>query len=114
MRTPVWQPGVDRIAALARQPTDLVSLWQDATGVIANFVPHYMTPCWYTVDRASLLITSHVQEGLPEFPAEWLAGEYYNEDVNRSTTCCARLQASAHCTRLRAAIRLPPSAGNAT
>ena len=83
MRTPVWQPGVNRIAALARQPTDLVSLWRDATGVIANFVPHYMTPCWYTVDPASLLITSHVQEGLPEFPAEWLAGEYYNEDVNQ-------------------------------
>jgi hypothetical protein len=83
MRTPVWQPGVDRIAALARQPTDLVSLWQNATRVIANFVPHYMTPCWYTVDPASLLITSHVQEGLPEFPAEWLAGEYYNEDVNQ-------------------------------
>jgi hypothetical protein len=81
MRTPVWQPGVDRIAALVRQPTDLVSLWHAATGVIAKFVPHYMTPCWYTVDPASLLITSHVQEGLAEFPAEWLAGEYYNEDV---------------------------------
>jgi DNA-binding CsgD family transcriptional regulator len=83
MRTPAWQPGVDRIAALAGQPTDLVSLWHSATEVIAKFVPHYMTPCWYTVDPASLLITSHVQEGLTEFPAEWLAGEYYNEDVNQ-------------------------------
>jgi len=83
MKTPAWQPGVHRIAALARQPTDLVSFWHGATDVIAKFVPHYMTPCWYTVDPASLLITSHVQEGLPEFPAEWLAGEYYNEDVNQ-------------------------------
>jgi DNA-binding CsgD family transcriptional regulator len=83
MRTPAWQPGVDRIAALAGQPTDLASLWHLATEVIAKFVPHYMTPCWYTVDPASLLITSHVQEGLAEFPAEWLAGEYYNEDVNQ-------------------------------
>jgi DNA-binding CsgD family transcriptional regulator len=83
MKTPAWQPGVDRIAALAGQPTDLVSFWHGATDVIAKFVPHYMTPCWYTVDPASLLITSHVQEGLPEFPAEWLAGEYYNEDVNQ-------------------------------
>jgi DNA-binding CsgD family transcriptional regulator len=81
MRTPVWQPGVDRIAALVRQPTDLVSLWRSATGVIAKVVPHYSKPCWYTVDPASLLITSHVQEGLAQFPAEWLAGEYYNEDV---------------------------------
>lgn len=81
MRTPVWQPGVDRIAALVRQPTDLVSLWRTATGVIAKVVPHYSKPCWYTVDPASLLITSHVQEGLAQFPAEWLAGEYYNEDV---------------------------------
>jgi DNA-binding CsgD family transcriptional regulator len=79
----VWQPGIDRIAALAGQPTDLVSLWHGATDVIAKFVPHYVTPCWYTVDPASLLITSHIQEGLPEFPAEWLAGEYYNEDVNQ-------------------------------
>ena len=83
MKTPAWQPGVHRIAALATQPTDLVSFWHGATDVIAKFVPHYMTPCWYTVDPASLLITSHVQEGLPEFPAEWLAGEYYNEDVNQ-------------------------------
>jgi DNA-binding CsgD family transcriptional regulator len=83
MRTPAWQPGVDRIAALAGQPTDLVSFWHGATDVIGKFVPHYMTPCWYTVDPASLLITSHVQEGLPEFPAEWLAGEYYNEDVHQ-------------------------------
>ena len=70
MKTPAWQPGVDRIAALARQPTELVSFWHGATDVIAKFVPHYMTPCWYTPDPASLQITSHVQEGLPEFPAE--------------------------------------------
>jgi hypothetical protein len=69
MRTPVWQPGVDRIAALVRQPTDLVSLWRTATGVIAKVVPHYSKPCWYTVGPASLLITSNVQEGLAQFPA---------------------------------------------
>ena len=108
MRTPVWQPGVDRIAALARQPTDLVSLWQDATGVIANFVPHYMTPCWYTVDPASLLITSHVQEGLAEFPAEWLAGEYYNEDVNQINDV---LRSTSGLSTLHEASGGDPSAG---
>ena len=114
MRTRARQPGVDRIAALAGQPTDLVSLWHSATEVIAKFVPHYMTPCWYTVDPASLLITSHVQEGLTEFPADWLAGEYYNETSTRSTTCCAQRLASARCTRLQAAIPLAPGVGNAT
>ena len=26
-------------------------------------IPHYMSPCWYTLDPASLLITSHYQRG---------------------------------------------------
>jgi len=41
------------------------------------------TPCWYTLDPASLLITSHYHDGLDEFPAEWLAQEYYGDDVNQ-------------------------------
>lgn len=39
--------------------------------------------CWYTLDPASLLITSHFNEGMPEFPAQWLAHEYYGDDVNK-------------------------------
>jgi len=77
------QRGVDKVAALAQQPTDLVSLWRECTEVIATAVPHYQTPCWYTVDPASLLITSHYQHGLPEFPPEWLASEYRDEEVNQ-------------------------------
>jgi hypothetical protein len=46
-------------------------------------VPYFWTPCWYTLDPASLLITSHFHHGLAEFPAEWLAAEYYAEDVNK-------------------------------
>jgi DNA-binding CsgD family transcriptional regulator len=37
------------------------------------------------VDPASLLITSHFHDGLPEFPADWLAGEYYEDDLNQTT-----------------------------
>ena len=48
---------------------------------LADAVPHYMAPCWYTLDPASLLITSHYQEGLPEFPPEWAAA-----GVRRTTT----------------------------
>jgi DNA-binding CsgD family transcriptional regulator len=75
------QRGIDRIAALARRPTDLVTLWHGSTEVLADAVPHYQAPCWYTIDPASLLITSHFHDGLPEFPAAWLASEYQDDDV---------------------------------
>lgn len=75
-----YERGIDRVAALAKRPTDLVTLWHESTAVIADAVPHYQAPCWYTVDPASLLITSHFHHGLPEFPAEWLASEYHDKD----------------------------------
>jgi DNA-binding CsgD family transcriptional regulator len=40
-------------------------------------------PCWFTLDPASLLVTSHYQDGLPELPPDWLAQEYYEDDVNQ-------------------------------
>jgi DNA-binding CsgD family transcriptional regulator len=73
----------DRIVALSRNPTDLVTFWRDVTEVLRRTIPHYLTPCWYTLDPASLLTTSHYQDGLPEFPREWLANEYYTDDVNK-------------------------------
>jgi DNA-binding CsgD family transcriptional regulator len=73
----------DRVADVCARPTDLVSLWTALTAVLAQAVPHYWAPCCYTLDPASLLITSHFQHGLPEFPAEWLTGEYYDDDVNK-------------------------------
>jgi DNA-binding CsgD family transcriptional regulator len=74
---------VRSIARLAGQPTDLVSFWHEATDLIAGVVPHFWTPCWYTLDPASLLVTSHYHDGLPEFSAAWLVNEYYGDDVNR-------------------------------
>jgi DNA-binding CsgD family transcriptional regulator len=73
----------DRIGALAGQGLDLVTFWQEATEIIAPVVPHYMGPCWYTLDPASLLITSHYNEYVEELPQEWLALEYYEDDVNK-------------------------------
>ena len=35
------------------------------------------------MDPASLLVTSHYHEGLPEIPQEWLALEYYEDDFNK-------------------------------
>ena len=82
MSEPARERAVARIARLAGQPGDLVTFWQSSTEVIAKVVPYYLTPCWYTFDPASLLITSHFHDGMPQFPAEWLADEYYGDDVN--------------------------------
>jgi DNA-binding CsgD family transcriptional regulator len=73
----------DHVGRLTAESTDLVTLWQSVTEVLERAVPHYWTPCWYTLDPASLLMTSHFHDGLPEFPREWLTEEYYTEDVNK-------------------------------
>ncbi len=72
-----------KIIKIASDPVDLVNLWRATSEVLGGIVPHYWTPCWYTLDPASFLITSHYQDGLPEFPASWLADEYYRDDVNQ-------------------------------
>jgi DNA-binding CsgD family transcriptional regulator len=72
----------DRIAELAARGLDLPTLWRESTEVLATAVPHYMSPCWFTFDPASLLVTSHFQAELPELPAEWLAHEYYEDDFH--------------------------------
>lgn len=74
---------VSKIARLADEADDLVSFWRASTEVLAGTVAYYWTPCWYTLDPASLLITSHYHHGLAEFPAEWLTHEYYGDDVNK-------------------------------
>jgi len=68
---------------LAAEPKDLVTLWLESTDVLSHAVPYYWTPCWYTMDPASLLITSHFHDGMAEFPPEWLTAEYYADDVNK-------------------------------
>jgi DNA-binding CsgD family transcriptional regulator len=72
---------VDKIASLAGMPRDLVPFWRSCADVISTVVPHFWSPCFYTLDPASLLVTSHFHEGLDEFPADFLAREYYGEDV---------------------------------
>ena len=73
----------DRIADLARRGHDLVRFWEECTEVLVPTVPHVDKPCWYTLDPASLLITSHYHDGLPEFPSKMLRHEYYGDDVNQ-------------------------------
>jgi DNA-binding CsgD family transcriptional regulator len=72
----------DRIAGLAGRGLDLPTFWRESSEAVASAVPHYLTPCWFTLDPASLLITSHYADRLPEIPPEWLAHEYFGEDVH--------------------------------
>jgi DNA-binding CsgD family transcriptional regulator len=72
-----------RIAELPGKGLDLVTFWCEARDAIASAVPYYLTPCWFTLDPASLLVTSHYDHGLlSELPAEWLAHEYYEDDFH--------------------------------
>ena len=77
------QRASDKIARLAGQGLDLVTFWREATEVLASAVSHYWAPCWFTLDPASLLVTSHFDEGIPELPNQWLVDEYYQDDVNK-------------------------------
>jgi DNA-binding CsgD family transcriptional regulator len=71
----------ERIDELAGRGHDLPTFWRASSEAIAAAVPHYMAPCWYTLDPASLLVTSHFQPQVPELPPEWLAHEYLEDDV---------------------------------
>ena len=72
----------DRIAALAGEGLDLPTFWRASADTLARVVPHYMSPCWYTFDPASLLVTSHFQAEIEAIPSEWLAAEYYEDDFH--------------------------------
>jgi GAF domain-containing protein len=76
-----------RASELACRGLDLVSFWDEAAEAVSSAVPHYMAPCWFTLDPASLLVTSHYDHGqIPELPPEWLAHEYYEDDVHNLTS----------------------------
>ena len=79
----VRQRAHDKLARAASQGLDLVAFWRACTPVLAEVVPHFHAPCWHTLDPASLLITSHFDEGIPEVPADWLVAEYLEDDVNK-------------------------------
>ena len=75
------QRALDKLQRLSSQASDLTALWEGTTEVLEDTVPFYWTPCFYTMDPASLLVTSHFHYGLDEFPVEWLQQEYDGQDV---------------------------------
>lgn len=74
-----------KLESAARSGSDLVTLWREAGPLLGEAVPHFESPCFFTVDPSSLLTTSHFQEGLPEIPGEWLGREYADGDYNSMT-----------------------------
>ena len=58
-----------------------MTFWREASEIIRPVVPHFGGACWYTLDPASLLITSHYNDYMPVLPPEFLAHEYYEDDV---------------------------------
>jgi hypothetical protein len=81
-----YERAADKVSRIARRPEDVASLWRQATSVLVDAVPHYWTPCFYTLDPASLLVTSHYHDGLPTVPPQWLVAEYYGDDAHRLGT----------------------------
>lgn len=74
----------ERIVRAARQGLDLVDFWNEAREAVSSVVPHYMAPCWFTLDPASLLVTSHYDhDEIPELPPAWLAHEYHEDDFHK-------------------------------
>jgi hypothetical protein len=75
---------VERIARAAGEGLDVVGFWEEAREALASAIPHHIAPCWYTLDPASLLVTSHYDHGMiPQLPSDWLAHEYQREDCHK-------------------------------
>lgn len=79
------QQARQKIVWLSGQGLDLVTFWKETNAAMTRAVPHFLSPCWYTLDPASLLVTSHYNPEMPPLPAEWLAHEYFEDDVHRIT-----------------------------
>jgi DNA-binding CsgD family transcriptional regulator len=75
------QRAAAQIRQLSRRGLDVPAFWRECNQVLATAVPHYLAPCWFTFDPASLLITSHYDPVIPEISAEFLAHEYRADDV---------------------------------
>jgi DNA-binding CsgD family transcriptional regulator len=88
-----------RIAELPGRSLDLVTFWCEARDAIASAVPYYLTPCWFTLDPVSLLVTSHHDHGMiGQLPPEWLAHEYYEDDFHKlaGVACSERGVSTLH------------------
>jgi DNA-binding CsgD family transcriptional regulator len=75
--------GLQRIADVAGRGSDLTAMWHDVNEIVAALVPLRTGMCCFTLDPASLLMTSHVNPGMYyPLPEEMLRIEYASDDVH--------------------------------
>jgi DNA-binding CsgD family transcriptional regulator len=74
---------VCRVAELATRHLDLTCFWRECSAVIDPVLPNFGGACWFTLDPESLLVTSHVNESVPDLPENWGALEYVEDDVHK-------------------------------
>lgn len=77
------QRAVDRIATLSHRGLDVITFWRECTEVISGALAFDWYPCWFTVDPASLLVTSHFNEDVEELDPAVFVNEYVEDDVNK-------------------------------
>jgi DNA-binding CsgD family transcriptional regulator len=81
------QRGLDRIAEVSARGQDVVTLWREVAEIVTPLVPQYMGPCCYTLDPASLLMTSHFNPAMYyALPEEMLRSEYLEEEAHDLTS----------------------------
>ena len=75
----------ERITDAANEGLDLAALWDAATDAIVEAVPQYRWPCFFTLDPATVIATSHRAKHIPVLPSEWLAAEHFADDPLKIT-----------------------------
>ncbi|MFD8693088.1 LuxR C-terminal-related transcriptional regulator [Streptomyces sp. NPDC059651] len=87
MKDSAMRWAVEKIGDAAGRGQELVPLWRSVTDVLCEVVPGIWDACWYTVDPASLLVTSHFRQGKADVPEvlleELVFHEHFSDDVNR-------------------------------
>ena len=75
--------GVERIEDVSARGSDLVTMWRDVAEIMSPLVPNSEGPCCFTLDPASLLMTSHFNPAMYyELPEAMLRDEYLLDDVH--------------------------------
>ena len=73
----------DRLVSLAAAGHDVESFWRHATEELAHAVAFDWRPCWFTLDPASLVLTSHFNEDIEALDPEVFHNEYVEDDFNK-------------------------------
>jgi DNA-binding CsgD family transcriptional regulator len=85
----VQERAQERLRRLAGAGLDVEAFWRSATAEIASAVDFDWRPCWFTLDPASLVITSHFNEEIDELDDAVFHNEYVDNDFNKMADVAA-------------------------